>query len=594
MRIKSIFSIMLIILFGASVLPSGAVTIVDDFNRASLGTNWAADPEYRIQNNTLELNTTVASWEFLAIYKGLLSPYEVSMKFDPAGSTTGVNSAGLAIYLDSNNPATANGYFIMRRNGVIRLNPVINGVVNDGILLASVTSARPATAPGDIVKITALTDGTGHHFTVSLNNQVDGVVSDPGKLYGNSNLYYAGLCLYGNQNNNVDDYTLRAQQIFVTSPAGGESWVVGSAHDITWNISDFSADVKIEYSTDSGTTWTTIAASTANDGTYSWTIPNTPSTNCLVRISDAADGFPWGISPGTFEITSVAQTITVTSPNGGESWAASSVHDITWTSSGGITNVAIMYSADNGTTWSTVIASTPNDGTHSWTLPASNTSQGLIKVQDTDGTPSDVSNAVFNITTSSVTLSIQSASGEQSETVILNVSLTNQIPIRGLQFRLTDTQDYLTCDLANVTPINRASTFTVNVDEPNGYINVVMANTTSFTSIAAGSGSILQIPYIVDGAAPYGESSSLTFSEVRMSNDSSQPVVPTLVNGNFYYIEKGDINGSGTTDQADVDRIIEIILGLGPVPTDYENMAADMDKDGDIDMYDALRVIDEI
>ncbi len=594
MRIKSIFSLMLIILFGASVLPSGAVTIVDDFNRASLGTNWAADPEYQIASNTLANTATAATWEYLAIYKALVSPYEVSMRFVLGGTSVGVNSGGLAMYLDSNNPATANGYFIMRRNGVIRLNPIINGVVNDGILLASVISTKPTTVAGDVIKVAAVTDGTGHHFTVSVNNQVDGTVTDPGKLYGNSLLYYAGLALYGDQNNNVDDYTLRAQQIFVTSPAGGESWVVGSVHNITWNISDFSADVKIEYSINSGTTWLNVVATTANTGTYSWTVPNNPSATCLVRISDAADGFPWGISPATFEITSVAQTITVTSPNGGESWASSSVHDITWTSSGGITNVAILYSADNGATWSSVIASTPNDGTHSWTLPASNTTQGLIKVQDTDGTPSDVSNAVFSITTSQVTLSIQSASGEQSETVILNVSLTNQIPIRGLQFRLTDTQDYLTCDLANVTPINRASTFTVQADEPDGYINVVMVNTTSFTSIAAGSGSILQIPFVVDGAAPYGESSSLTFSEVRMSNDSNQPVVPTLINGNFYYIEKGDINGSGTTDQADVDRIIEIILGLGAVPTDYERMAADMDKDGDIDIYDALRVIDEI
>jgi len=599
MRIKTIFSIMLIILFGASVLPLGATTEVDDFNRASLGTDWGADPEYRITSNTLELNTTDPSWKYLAIYKGLVSPYEVSMQFDPAGSGAGVNAAGLAMFLDSADPAAANGYFIMRRDGKIRLHPIINGNVDDTIWLANLTSTQPATVPGDKIRVVASTDGGGYHFTVYLNNNItpDGTVSDPAASYGNSNYYYAGLMLFGGQDNNVDNFTVVAQQVFVTSPAGGESWLVGSSHDITWNTDDFVGNVKIEYSVDNGVNWSDVIASTENDGTHAWTIPDNPSANCLVRISDAVDGFPWGISPGTFEITGEVQEITVTAPDGGESWAVNSVHDITWTHTGSFTNVDIFYSPDNGGTWETVIAGTENDGSYSWTLPAATTTQALIKVQDTDGTPSDVSDAMFSLTTSQVVLSIQSASGEQNEIVTLNVSLTNQIPIRGIRFRLTDTGaggDYLDCDEVNITSINRAATFTVQADEPNGYVNVVMVNTTSFTSIAAGSGSILQIPFVVSGTAPYGESSSLTFSEVQLSDDNNQLVVPTLVNGNFYYIESGDINGSGTTDQDDVDRIIEIILGLGADPTAYEQMAVDMDKDGDIDIYDALRVIDEL
>ena len=598
MRIKTIFSIMLIILFGASVIQLGATTEVDDFNRASLGTDWGADPEYQISSNTLELNTATASWDFLAIYKGLVSPYEVSMQFDPGGTELGVNSAGLAMFLDSSDPAAANGYFIMRRNTSIRLHPIVNGVVDDGTTLASQGTVNPSkTAPGDIIKVSASTDAGGYHFTVYLNGVEDGTVTDISKSYGNSNFYYAGLVLYGGQDNNVDNFTVVAQQVFVTSPAGGESWLVGSSHDITWDTDDFAANVKIEYSIDNGANWLSVVASTENDGIHPWTIPDNPSANCLVRISDASDGFPWGISPGNFEITGEVQEITVTSPDGGESWAVNSVHDITWTHTGSFTTVDIFYSPDNGATWETVVSGTANDGSYSWTLPGTTTTQALIKVQDTDGTPSDVSDGMFSLTTSQVVLSIQSASGEQSETVTLNVSLTNQIPIRGIRFRLTDTGaggDHLDCDELNITAINRASTFTVQADEPNGYVNVVMVNTTSFTSIAAGSGSILQIPFVVDAGAPYGESSSLTFSEVQLSDDNNQLVVPTLVNGNFYYIESGDINGSGTTDHDDVDRIIEIILGLGADPTAYEQMAADMDKDGDIDIYDALRVIDEL
>ncbi len=62
----------------------------------------------------------------------------------------------------------------------------------------------------------------------------------------------------------------------VTSPNGGESWTAGSVHNITWTTTGTVANVKIEVSTDGGSNYTTIVASTANTGSYSWTVPNTP------------------------------------------------------------------------------------------------------------------------------------------------------------------------------------------------------------------------------------------------------------------------------------------------------------------------------
>lgn len=73
----------------------------------------------------------------------------------------------------------------------------------------------------------------------------------------------------------------------VTSPNGGESWAGLSVHNITWTNtgSTVYANVKIQYSTDSGATWTEIVASTPNTGTYSWTVPNTASATCLIKVS---------------------------------------------------------------------------------------------------------------------------------------------------------------------------------------------------------------------------------------------------------------------------------------------------------------------
>jgi len=95
--------------------------------------------------------------------------------------------------------------------------------------------------------------------------------------------------------------------------------------------------------------------------------------------------------------TSTTPMITVTSPNGGENWQGGANHTITWTSSGTVGNVKIDFSSDNGSTWSTIITSTANDGTYTWTVPNVSSSQCLVRIEETDGSPSDTSNSVFSI-----------------------------------------------------------------------------------------------------------------------------------------------------------------------------------------------------
>jgi hypothetical protein len=192
--------------------------------------------------------------------------------------------------------------------------------------------------------------------------------------------------------------------ITVTSPDGGENWVVGSSHNITWTSQNYTGNVKIEYSTDAGTNWTTIAASTANDGTELWVTPNTPTTQGRVKVSSDTSAAISDMSNANFTI-SAAPTLTVTSPNGGENWCALSNHNITWTSTGSIANVKLEYSTNSGSDWISIIASTSNDGTESWLVPNTPTSGALVKVSESaTGIPSDVSNAVFTIAPQVITV----------------------------------------------------------------------------------------------------------------------------------------------------------------------------------------------
>jgi hypothetical protein len=61
--------------------------------------------------------------------------------------------------------------------------------------------------------------------------------------------------------------------------------------------------VKIEYSINNGNNWTLVTTSTLNDKVYEWTIPNTPSSECLVRISDIFDSSLYDDSDDVFSIT---------------------------------------------------------------------------------------------------------------------------------------------------------------------------------------------------------------------------------------------------------------------------------------------------
>jgi hypothetical protein len=191
--------------------------------------------------------------------------------------------------------------------------------------------------------------------------------------------------------------------ITVTSPNGGENWDVGSVYDITWTSEGNVRNVRIEYSTNGGNSWKIITQSTENDGSYNWNVPAEPSDNCLVRISETdEDGSPSDVSDDVFSIVSHASgSITLRSPNGGETWIAGSTQEIKWKSTGDINQVNIKYSKDNGTTWKTIIQTTPNDGSYNWVVPETASDKCLVRVvandSDLDPKPADVSDAIFSI-----------------------------------------------------------------------------------------------------------------------------------------------------------------------------------------------------
>jgi photosystem II stability/assembly factor-like uncharacterized protein len=110
----------------------------------------------------------------------------------------------------------------------------------------------------------------------------------------------------------------------VIQPNGGEELYAGTVYPILWETILLDT-VKIDYSTDGGSTWIEITDGTAESfansihpklntrrgktesvestmGSYDWIIPNTISGNCLVRVSDKDDSTVFDISDAPFSI----------------------------------------------------------------------------------------------------------------------------------------------------------------------------------------------------------------------------------------------------------------------------------------------------
>ena len=93
--------------------------------------------------------------------------------------------------------------------------------------------------------------------------------------------------------------------------------------------------------------------------------------------------------------------VTVTSPNGGESWAGGGARSITWTSSG-VANVKLEYTL-NGSTWSVITASTAaSAGSYAWTVPNTASTAAQVRITDAaNAAVTDASDGAFTITVSS-------------------------------------------------------------------------------------------------------------------------------------------------------------------------------------------------
>ena len=197
-------------------------------------------------------------------------------------------------------------------------------------------------------------------------------------------------------------------------------------------------------------------------------------------------------------VNGTAGPFTVTAPNTVVSYTGGSSQTITWnvagTTANGVNcaNVDIMLSTDGGSTWSTLLAATPNDGTQVVTIPNTPSTTCRIMVKGTNHIFFDVSNANFTITsgvadTQAPTAPTLSASGTTGTSTNLSwTGATDNVAVTGYDVfqgaTLLGSTVATTFAVTGLTPATTYS-FTVRAKDAAGNVSVA-SNAVSVTTTA--------------------------------------------------------------------------------------------------------------
>ncbi|NHM08180.1 T9SS type A sorting domain-containing protein [Flavobacterium sp. CYK-4] len=200
-------------------------------------------------------------------------------------------------------------------------------------------------------------------------------------------------------------------------------------------------------------------------------------------------------------VNATAGPFAVTAPNTAVSYVGGSTQTITWNVSGttangvNCANVDILISTNAGSTWSTLLAATPNDGTQAVTIPNTPGTTNRIMVKGTNHIFFDVSNTNFTITAGSSDTTAPtaptslSASGTTQTTTNLswtastdNVGVTGYDVYQGATLK-GSTTTATTFAVTGLTA-STAYSFTVKAKDAAGNVSVA-SNTVNVITLAA-------------------------------------------------------------------------------------------------------------
>ncbi|WP_370088098.1 T9SS type A sorting domain-containing protein [Ekhidna sp.] len=216
-----------------------------------------------------------------------------------------------------------------------------------------------------------------------------------------------------------------AASILVVNPNGDETLTVGDTYEISWTEAGIPGSdlIEIRWSSDGGDNYFIIADGTFSmfEGTFEWTVPNTPGTNNLIQIANTTQTVT-DESDAAFTIDAAEPAITVLTPNGDETLTVGDPYEITWTDENipGTDLIEIRLSTDGGDNYSILNDGTFSmyNGSYNWTVTNNVGPNNLIQIANTTQAVADESDAAFTISAAPVpTITVLTPNGGENLTV---------------------------------------------------------------------------------------------------------------------------------------------------------------------------------
>ncbi len=195
---------------------------------------------------------------------------------------------------------------------------------------------------------------------------------------------------------NANFFITGTPALTLTAPNGGETWVNGSPQVVRFTRSNAAGNVTVQLNrTYPSATWDVLSTAVSAD-TFAWTASGIPSVFTRIRVFLTANATVGDTSNANFTIA--APTITVTAPNGGETWSLGSTQSVTFTRSNanGNATVELNRTYPSGT-WE-LLNNAVSGSSYSWVVSGATSSAARIRVYLTGASSiGDTSNAGFTI-----------------------------------------------------------------------------------------------------------------------------------------------------------------------------------------------------
>jgi len=173
----------------------------------------------------------------------------------------------------------------------------------------------------------------------------------------------------------IEIYSSTNDHLWITYPNGGEFILPGIQDTICWTKYGDLENVKIEIQRSVGSELEFITSSTANDGEFPHIFNGPLSDECKLIIS-SLDEETRDQSDSLFSISA----LNITYPDENTVMSYNSVDSLLWLDIGGIEYLDIVFSADNGFTWTTLVQDYPNTGKYQFSVPGSPSENCLLRI----------------------------------------------------------------------------------------------------------------------------------------------------------------------------------------------------------------------